>query len=50
LFQVYDQLTNKKALYITDTLDTTVAGTYNVSIYAKFANPAYPASPRGQVH
>jgi hypothetical protein len=45
LLKVYDQPTGKKSLYITDTVDTTVAGTYNVSIFAKFADPAYPASP-----
>jgi hypothetical protein len=50
LFQVYDQSANKKALYVTDTLDTSIAGTYNVSIFAKFADPAYPSSPSGQDH
>ncbi len=42
LFQVFDQASNKKALYVCDTTDTTLVGTYKVSLLAKFANPAYP--------
>lgn len=47
LFQVYDQAENKKALYVSDTTDATVAGTYKVNLFAKFADLSYPISLEG---